>query len=140
MNGNRGKDSDEPGITLRIGGLISFNVLFQSKRYTGNLGSDVVRDFRGAMVGRADKGMIIRTGGFTLEARREARRDGAPPIDLIDGHLLADKLKKLKLGVRTRLVEDVEVLDDAALHNRARQEWESQVRIQSSRSPTPRPT
>ena len=64
------------------------------------------------MVGRADKGMIISTGGFTLEARREARRDGAPPIDLIDGHLLADKLKNLKLGVRTRLVEDVEVLDE----------------------------
>ena len=110
------KRSGDGGIdgfgTLRIGGLISFNVLFQSKRYKGNLGSDVVRDFRGAMVGRADKGMIISTGGFTLEARREARRDGAPPIDLIDGHLLADKLKNLKLGVRTRLVEDVEVLDE----------------------------
>ena len=41
-----------------------------------------------AMVGRADKGVIISTGGFTLEARREATRDGAPPIDLIDGRLL----------------------------------------------------
>ena len=110
------KRSGDGGIdgfgTLRIGGLISFNVLFQSKRYKGNLGSDVVRDFRGAMVGRADKGMIVSTGGFTLEARREARRDGAPPIDLIDGHLLADKLKELKLGVRTHLVEDIEVLDE----------------------------
>ena len=110
------KRSGDGGIdgfgTLRIGGLISFNVLFQSKRYKGNLGSDVVRDFRGAMVGRADKGMIVSTGGFTLEARREARRDGAPPIDLIDGHLLADKLKELQLGVKTHLVEDVEVLDE----------------------------
>ena len=96
--------------TIRLGGLISFNVLFQSKRYKGNLGPDVVRDFRGAMVGRADKGMIISTGGFTLEARREATRDGAPPIDLIDGRLLADKLKELKLGVKTNLVENVEVL------------------------------
>ena len=108
------KRSGDGGIdgfgTLRIGGLISFNVLFQSKRYKGNIGSDVVRDFRGAMVGRADKGMIISTGGFTLDARREVRRDGAPPIDLIDGPLLADKLKELKLGVRTHMVEDVEVV------------------------------
>ena len=64
------------------------------------------------MVGRADKGLIISTGGFTLEARREATRDGAPPIDLIDGRLLADKLKELKLGVKTNLVEHVEVTED----------------------------
>jgi restriction system protein len=110
------KRSGDGGIdgygTIRIGGLISFNVLFQSKRYKGNIGPDIVRDFRGAMVGRADKGMIISTGGFTLEARREATRDGAPPIDLIDGRLLADKLKELKLGVKTNLVEHVEVLGE----------------------------
>ena len=107
----RGGDGGIDGFgTIRIAGLISFNVLFQSKRYKGNIGPDVVRDFRGAMVGRADKGMIISTGGFTLEARREATRDGAPPIDLIDGRLLAAKLKELKLGVKTNLVENVEVL------------------------------
>jgi restriction system protein len=97
---------------IRIGGLISFNVHFQSKRTKSNIGSDVVRNFRGAMVGRADKGLIISTGGFTLEARREATRDGAAPIDLIDGRLLAEKLKELKLGVRTTQVEQVEVLED----------------------------
>ena len=53
------------------------------------------------MVGRADKGVLITTGGFTLEARREATRDGAPPVVLIDGQLLAEKLKELKLGVKT---------------------------------------
>jgi restriction system protein len=110
------KRSGDGGIdgygTIRIGGLISFNVLFQSKRYKGNIGPDIVRDFRGAMVGRADKGMIISTGGFTLEARREATRDGAPPIDLIDGRLLAEKLKELKLGVKTNLVEHIEVVED----------------------------
>ena len=82
------------------------------KRYKGNIGPDVVRDFRGAMVGRADKGVLISTGGFTLEARREATRDGAPPIDLIDGRLLAEKLKELKLGVRTNLVEHVEIVEE----------------------------
>lgn len=110
------KRSGDGGIdgygTIRLGGLISFNVLFQSKRYKGNIGPDVVRDFRGAMVGRADKGLIISTGGFTLEARKEATRDGAPPIDLIDGRLLAEKLKELKLGVRTNLVEHVEVNEE----------------------------
>ena len=107
----RGGDGGIDGFgTIRIAGLISFNVLFQSKRYKGNIGPEVVRDFRGAMVGRADKGMILSTGGFTSEARREATRDGAPPIDLIDGRLLAAKLKELKLGVKTNLVENVEVL------------------------------
>jgi len=75
------KRSGDGGIdgygTIRLGGLISFNVLFQSKRYKGNIGPDTVRDFRGAMVGRADKGLIISTGGFTLEARREATRGPA---------------------------------------------------------------
>jgi restriction system protein len=110
------KRSGDGGIdghgTIRLGGLISFNVLFQSKRYKGNIGPDTVRDFRGAMVGRADKGVLISTGGFTLEARREATRDGAPPIDLIDGRLLAEKLKELKLGVKTNLVEHVDVVEE----------------------------
>jgi restriction system protein len=110
------KRSGDGGIdghgTIRLGGLISFNVLFQSKRYKGNIGPDMVRDFRGAMVGRADKGVLISTGGFTLEARREATRDGAPPIDMIDGRLLAEKLRELKLGVRTNLVEHVEIVED----------------------------
>ena len=109
----RGGDGGIDGFgTIRIAGLISFNVLFQSKRYKGNIGPDIVRDFRGAMVGRADKGMIMSTGGFTLEARKEATRDGAPPIDLIDGHLLATKLKELKLGVKTNMVENVEVSEE----------------------------
>ena len=95
--------------TIRIGGLISFNVLFQSKRHRGSIGPEVVRDFRGAMVGRADKGLIITTGSFTRDARREATRDGAPPIDLIDGELLVSKLKDLRLGVAVKMVESVDV-------------------------------
>jgi len=102
---------DGQGI-IRPGGLISFNVLFQSKRYRGNCGPDVVRDFRGAMIGRADKGLIITTGGFTREVRREATRDGAPPIDLIDGQLLTEKLKDLRLGVSVELVESVSIHSD----------------------------
>jgi restriction system protein len=61
------------------------------------------------MIGRADKGLIISTGRFTREARREATRDGAPPVDLIDGELLIEKLKELGLGIVTTQVERVEV-------------------------------
>lgn len=99
---------DGHGI-VRLAGLISFTVIFQCKRYRNTISSSVVRDFRGAMVGRADKGLIITTGRFTQDASQEATRDGAPPIDLIDGELLIDKLKDLKLGVVTKQVEVVEV-------------------------------
>lgn len=99
---------DGHGI-VRLAGLISFPVIFQCKRYRNTISSSVVRDFRGAMVGRADKGLIITTGRFTHDASQEATRDGAPPIDLIDGEQLIDKLKDLKLGVVTKQVEVVEV-------------------------------
>lgn len=101
---------DGKGI-MRLGGLLSFHVIFQCKRYKGSVSPSQVRDFRGAMVGRADKGLLITTGNFTKDAVREATRDGAPAIDLIDGELLVDKLRSLDLGVRTELVqvEKVEV-------------------------------
>lgn len=99
---------DGRGIA-RIHGLMSFHVLFQCKRYKGSVSAGEVRDFRGAMVGRADKGLFISTGTFTPAAIKEATRDGAPPIDLIDGTELADKLRELGLGVRTETVEVFQV-------------------------------
>jgi restriction system protein len=61
------------------------------------------------MQGRADKGLIITTGSFTADAHKEATRDGAPVIDLIDGEALCELLKTHRLGVKveTRTVEDV---------------------------------
>lgn len=97
---------------LRLGGVLSFHVIFQAKRYKGSVSPSIVRDFRGAMVGRADKGLIITTGTFTREAKREASRDGAPPIDLMDGNDLAEKLKELKLGIDIELVEKVNIKRD----------------------------
>jgi len=104
---------DGKGI-MRLGGLLSFHVIFQCKRYRGSVGASQVRDFRGAMVGRADKGLLITTGNFTKDAVREATRDGAPAIDLIDGDLLIDKLQELGLGVVTKWVEieEITVLGD----------------------------
>lgn len=93
----------------RLDGLISFPILFQCKRYANNVSAGTVRDFRGAMAGRADRGLILTTGGFTSDAQKEATRDGVPPIDLIDGELLMERLKELGLGVSVRTVEVVEV-------------------------------
>lgn len=89
----------------------SFTVFFQCKRYAGSVGASAVRDFRGAMMGRGDKGLLITTGTFTADAQREATRDGAPPIDLIDGDALCELLKQYDLGVATTLrqVEEVEL-------------------------------
>ena len=102
---------DGKGI-LRLGGVLSFHVIFQAKRYRNSVSPSIVRDFRGAMVGRADKGLIITTGTFTREAKKDAQRDGAPPIDLMDGNDLAEKLKELGLGVEIELVEKVNIKRD----------------------------
>lgn len=108
----RSGDGGIDGIGVLRVNLVSFHVLFQSKKWKGSVGSGVVRDFRGAMQGRADKGLIITTGTFTADARKEATRDGAPAIDLVDGEALCGLLKDLKLGVKVRLVEEVEVEPD----------------------------
>jgi len=102
---------DGRGIA-RIHGLLSLHVIFQCKRYRGSVGPHDIRDFRGTMVGRTDKGLFITTGTFTPAAEKEATRDGAPAIDLINGNDLAEKLKELRIGVRTETIEVVSVDDN----------------------------
>lgn len=94
--------------------LVSFPTYVQCKRYQGSVGPDKVRDLRGAMVGRGDRGLLITTGTFTKDARSEATRDGAPPIELIDRDVLCDLLKDYELGVRVteRTVKDIDIEDD----------------------------
>lgn len=99
---------DGRGI-IKINGMLSFHVIFQCKRYRGSVSAQQIRDFRGAMVGRADKGLFITTGTFTRDARHEASRDGAPPIDLVEGIELAEKMKELGMGVRVKTEEAVEI-------------------------------
>lgn len=107
----RSGDGGIDGLGVYRLSLVSFPVFFQCKRYRGSVGSGAVRDFRGAMAGRGDKGLLITTGTFTGEAKMEATRDGAPPVDLIDGHRLCDLLKQYDLGVSTttRQVDEVAV-------------------------------
>ena len=104
-SGDGGLDGD--GV-LEVNPFVSFRVLFQCKRYSGAVTPAQVRDFRGAMAGRADKGIILTTGTFTAEGRREAVRDGVPPIELVDGEKLVDMFEKLELGLKPRLAFTVD--------------------------------
>ena len=93
---------DGKGI-FKIREIISYHVVFQAKRYKDTVSSNVIRDFRGAMEGRADKGLLLTTGIFSREAKKEALRESATiPIDLIDGQSFVSHLKNLKLGVKTK--------------------------------------
>lgn len=93
---------------LQVNPFVSFKVLFQSKRYSGSVSAPQIRDFRGAMMGRADKGIIITTGSFTADAKREAIRDGVPPIEMVDGEKLLNLFEQLELGLKPRTTYDVD--------------------------------
>jgi restriction system protein len=100
-------DGGIDGVGVYRVSLVSFPTYFQCKRYKGAVHANAVRDFRGAMSGRGEKGLLITTGSFTRGAREEATRDGAPPVELVSGEDLCDLLKQYDLGVTTRLVEEV---------------------------------
>lgn len=110
----RGKSGDGgiDGVGVLRVNLVSFQVFFQCKRWKGSVGASEIRDFRGAMMGRADKGLFITTGNFTAQASDEATRDGATAIDLIDGNRLCDLLKDNQLGVSTKMIEVVDINSD----------------------------
>jgi restriction system protein len=109
----RSGDGGIDGVGVLRLNLLSFQILFQCKRWKGSVGASTVRDFRGAMIGRADKGLVLTTGSFTADARREATRDGAPAIDLVDGDGLCDLLKAAKIGVTVTLIEEVRIDETA---------------------------
>lgn len=107
----RGKTGDGglDGVGVLRVNLVSFQVYFQCKRWSASVGSKEIRDFRGALQGRADKGLFITTSSFTKQASDEATRDGAIAIDLIDGARLCELLKDYGLGVTTEQVERVTI-------------------------------
>lgn len=111
VTGRSGDGGIDGRGVVKLASILSFHVHFQCKRYKDSVGASVIRDFRGAMVGRADKGIIITTGSFTRDAKIEALRDGAPPLDLVDGEDLVQMLKKFNLGITTkqRISEEVQV-------------------------------
>lgn len=102
-------DGGIDGVGILSVSLLSFKIVFQCKRYRGTVGAAQVRDFRGAMQGRGEKGLLLTTGQFTPDAVKEANREGAPVIDLVDGDRLCNILKDLKFGVTTNHVESIAV-------------------------------
>lgn len=103
----RSGDGGIDGVgVLRIK-LLSFHVAFQSKRYKGSVRAREIRDFRGSMSAKTDKGLFITTGTFTKDAQDEAVRDAATAIDLIDGDELCLLIKELSLGTHVETVEKV---------------------------------
>jgi restriction system protein len=105
----RSGDGGIDGIgVLQMTPFVSFKVLFQSKRYAGSVSAPQIRDFRGAMLGRAEKGIILTTGTFTRDARNEAARDGVEPIELVDGEELVSLFESLELGLKPRIAYDVD--------------------------------
>jgi restriction system protein len=100
VTGRSGDEGIDGHGILQINELVSLKVIFQCKRYRSSVSPAHVRDFRGTMSGRADKGIIITTGTFAAEARREASRDGVPQIELVDGEKLVELLERLELGLK----------------------------------------
>lgn len=109
VTGRSGDGGIDGHGVLELNRFVSFRVFFQCKRYDGSVGSGAVRDFRGAMMGRADKGLILTTGTFTTEAQREAARDGVPPIELVDGERLIEMFEELELGLKPRTTYDLDL-------------------------------
>jgi restriction system protein len=100
VTGQSGDGGIDGHGVVQVNPFVSFRLLFQCKRYRGSVGAPVVRDFRGAMMGRADKGLILTTGSFTQDAFREATRDGVPPIELVDGNGLISLFEQFEFGLR----------------------------------------
>ena len=98
---------DGKGI-VKLNDVVSLNIVFQCKRYKETVSPHHVRDFRGAMQGRGEKGLIITTGRFTKEAKSEANRDGVTPIELIDGDRLVELFEKYRLGLKPVTVFEID--------------------------------
>jgi restriction system protein len=102
-SGDRGIDGT--GL-LQIGTLVKQRIAFQCKKYSGSVGASEIRDFGRAVQGVAEHGIILTTGTFTAEAKREASRPGAQPLELIDGERIVELCMTLGLGlVKTYEVE-----------------------------------
>jgi restriction system protein len=95
--------------TLELNPFVSIKVLFQCKRYKGTVSRAQVGDFRNAMLGRAEKGIILTTGTFSEDAKREASRDGAPPVELIDGQKLVQLFEERELGLKPKTIYEIDM-------------------------------
>ncbi len=107
ITGRSGDQGIDGTGVIKVNEVVGFNIIFQCKKYKESVSPHHVRDFRGTMQGRADKGIIITTGRFTAESKKEAVRDGVPPIELVDGERLVSLFEKYELGLKPKIVYDV---------------------------------
>lgn len=108
ITGGSGDQGIDGKGVVQLNDVVSLNIVFQCKRYKEVVSPHHVRDFRGAMQGRGEKGLIITTGRFTKEAKGEANREGVTPIELIDGERLVDLFEKHKLGLKPVTVFEID--------------------------------
>jgi len=94
------KGVDVRGI-LRTNPLSTTKVAIQAKRWTKNVGSEVVRNMRGSVkFVFGEQGLIITPSDFAPRAREEAEAEGMTPITLINGSQLVDLLIQYQVGVK----------------------------------------
>lgn len=106
----RSNDGGIDGVgVLQLNDLVSFNVVFQCKKWENAVPPKEIRDLRGAMQGRAEKGIFLTTSTFSSNARAEAERAGAVPIELVDGEKLFEMFKRYELGLKPRTVFDIDL-------------------------------
>ena len=108
ITGGSGDQGIDGKGLVKLNDVVSLNIVFQCKRYKETVSPHHVRDFRGAMQGRGEKGLIITTGRFTKEAKNEANRDGVTPIELIDGDRLVELFEKHHLGLKPVIVFEID--------------------------------
>ena len=109
ITGGSGDQGIDGKGLVKLNDVFSLNIVFQCKRFKEIVSPHHVRDFRGAMQGRGEKGLIITTGRFTKEARNEANRDGVTPIELIDGDRLVELFEKHHLGLKPVIIFDIDL-------------------------------
>lgn len=106
----RSNDGGIDGVgVLQLNDLMSFNVVFQCKKWEQSVPPKEIRDLRGAMQGRAEKGIFLSTSNYSSNARAEAERPGAVPIELVDGEKLFEMFKRYELGLKPRTVYDIDL-------------------------------
>jgi restriction system protein len=87
-------------------------VVCQVKRHAANVGPSVVGDLRGRWAHKADRLILVNTGGFTQGAREAASELGTKQVSLVSGEDLAELMIQKGIGV-TREPVTVEKLDEA---------------------------
>ena len=87
-------------------------IYIQAKRYSENKVRETdIRNFIGAMSGDTHKGIFVTTSTFDEKAKVKAR-DAHHKIILLDGSKLVDLMHKFNVGVQTKSLYEVKVLDN----------------------------